>query len=112
MGPGEAITALLLAGCVLAREGSEQAVRKAEPAPHSVEPSITRPSELDKPRLEAKAPSLAATGPEAVRAARAFIDWAGAATIRQREEVGRLVSDARGSREVATTFCDEAFRAA
>jgi|RhiMetdeSRZDD1v2_1073273.scaffolds.fasta_scaffold175713_3 hypothetical protein len=111
MGPGEVIIVFLLAASSVAQEGSEPPARKTKPAPQSPQPPITRPSELDKARLEFKPPSLAVTGTEAAQAARAFIDWAGASTVRQREEVRRLISEARENRDVAAAFCDEAFRA-
>ena len=107
-----AIVVLLLAGSAPAQDVSQPPDRKTKQAPRSEEPAITRPSELDKARLETKPPSLAVTGAQAVQAAKAFIDWAGASTVRQREEVRRLLSEARENRDVAAAFCDEALRAA
>ncbi len=104
--------AWLLTVSALAQNVGEPPVRTKGPPPQSPEPALARPSELDKARLESKPPSLAVSVASVTQAARAFIDWAGASTVRQREEVRRLIGEARENASVAAAFCDEASRAA
>lgn len=101
------IVGMLVMG-VFGQALTQAPVRKEGPPPQSTQPPIARPSELDKARLESKSPPLTGTGAEAAAAARAFIDWAGASPVRRREEVRRLLAEARGNRAIATAFCDEA----
>ena len=104
--------AWLLAVSSLAQSTEEPPSRKKGPPPQSTEPPVTRPSELDKARLESKPPSLSVPAAGAAQAARVFIDWAGGSTVRQREEVRRLIAAASENASVASAFCDEASRAA
>ncbi len=104
--------AWLLTVSALAQNVGEPPGHPKGPAPQTTEPALARPSELDKARLESKPPSLAVPAASAAQAARAFIDWAGASTVRQREEVRRLIGEARENTNVAAAFCDEASRAA
>jgi hypothetical protein len=106
------LASCLLAGSRFAQGADELPSRKKGTPPQSTETAITRPSDLDKARLAAKAPSLAVTGAKAAEAARAFIDWAGASTVQQREEARRFLAEARQNAAVAAAFCDEALRAA
>ncbi len=106
------LIAWLLTVSALAQNLGESPARPKGPPPQSTEPALTRPSELDKARLESKPPSLAVPAASAAQAARAFIDWAGASTVRQTEEVRRLIAEARENASVAAAFCDEASRAA
>jgi len=81
--------------------------------PRSNEPAVAkRPSEQDKERVAAKAPSLSVSDHEATKAAAAFLDWAGASTVGQREEVRRMLEEAREYKAVASAFCEEANRTA
>jgi hypothetical protein len=81
--------------------------------PRSGEAAITaRPSETDKERAAVKAPSLKVPEREAARAAAAFLDWAGASTSGQREEIRRMLAEARGYNFIAAAFCEEANRSA
>ncbi len=98
------IVCLMTAACCAQQE--------KEP-PRSNEPAIaTRPSEQDKPRAAVKAPALNVSEREAARAAVAFLDWAGASTAGQREEIRRMLEEAREYKAVAAAFCDEAKRTA
>jgi len=81
--------------------------------PRSSEPAnTTRPSELDQRRAAVKAPSLKVSEREAASAAAAFLDWAGASTSGQREEIRRMLEEARESKGIAAAFCEEANRTA
>ena len=100
-----------LAATGFAQDLAQSPVRKAGPPPQSTQPAISRPSELDKARLESKSPSLTGTGIDAAAAVKAFIDWAGASPVRQREEVRRLLAEIRNNKAIASAFCDEAFLA-
>ena len=82
-------------------------------SPRSNEPAIaTRPSEQDKARAAVKAPALNVSEQEAAKAAVAFLDWAGASTAGQREEIRRMLDEAREYKAVAAAFCEEANRTA
>src|SRR5712691_8243587 len=102
------LIAWLLTVSALAQNLGEPPERPKGPPPQSTDPALTRPSDLDKARLESKPPSLAVPAASAAQASRAFIDWAGASTVRQREEVRRLIAEARENANVAAAFCDEA----
>jgi hypothetical protein len=81
--------------------------------PRSGEAAITaRPSETDKERAAMKAPSLQVPEREAARAAEVFLDWAGASTSGQREEIRRMLQEARAYNFIAAAFCEEANRTA
>jgi hypothetical protein len=82
----------------------------AKEPPHSTEPAITRPSEQDRARIEVKAPSLNVSDQEATKVAIEFIDWAGASSVGQREQVRELLTLARSNKAVASAFCEEANR--
>lgn len=100
---------ILVAGLMTAACFAQQ---EKEP-PRSNEPAIaTRPSEQDKLRAAAKAPALNVSEQEAARAAVAFLDWAGASTAGQRDEIRRMLEEARGYKAVAAAFCEEANRTA
>jgi hypothetical protein len=88
------------------------AQQEKEP-PRSSEPAIAaRPSEQDKARAAVKAPALNVSEQEAAKAAVAFLDWAGASTAGQREEIRRMLEQASQYKAVAAAFCDEANRTA
>ena len=81
--------------------------------PRSNEPVIaTRPSEQDKARAAVTAPALNVSEQEVAKAAAAFLDWAGASTAGQREEIRRMLEEAREYKAVGAAFCDEANRTA
>ena len=81
--------------------------------PRSEQPDIaTRPSQQDAARAAAKAPSLKVSDPEAAKTAAAFLDWAGASPAGQREEIRRMLAEARDYKAVAGAFCEEADRTA
>jgi hypothetical protein len=106
------LTGWLIAASSLAQGTGEPPSRPKGEPPRSTEPGIARPSELDKARLQPKAPSLNVPAEKAAEAARAFIDWAGASTVRQREEIRRLIAAARENASIAAALCDEASRSA
>lgn len=88
------------------------AQQQKEP-PRSNEPAIrTRPSEQDKARTAVKPPALNVSQQEAAKAAAAFLDWAGASSAGQREEIRRMLEQAREYKAVAGAFCEEANRTA
>lgn len=73
---------------------------------------VIHPSERDKERAVVKAPSLSVSDQEATKTAAAFLDWAGASTVGQREEIRRMLEGAREYKAVASAFCEEANRTA
>jgi hypothetical protein len=76
--------------------------------PRSSEPAVKSPSEQLKARAEMKAPSLSGSDQEGAKAAMAFLDWAGASAVGQRDEVRRILERARDNKAVAGAFCEEA----
>jgi hypothetical protein len=102
----------LFAASSLAQPSGEPPSRPKGPPPQSTEPPVSRPSDLDRVRLELKPPSLSVPAAGAAQAAKAFIDWAGGSAVSQREDVRRLIAAASDNANIAAAFCDEAVRAA
>src|SRR5690242_2989073 len=100
----------LLAVCLIAAACAAQ--REKEPPRSDQAATTTRPSEQDKARAAVKAPALNVSEQEAPTAAVAFLNWAGASTAGQREEIRRMLQGARESKTIAAAFCDEANRTA
>ena len=92
------IVCLISAACFAQQE--KEPPRSNEPA------TTTRPSEQDKERAAVKAPALNVSEQEAAQAAAAFLDWAGASSSGQKEEIRRSLEQAREYKSVAAAFCE------
>lgn len=104
------LPAMTLVTLCYAQEGTEAPNRKSAAAPQSKQPAVSRPSQYDEDRTR-KAPSLAVSAEEARDAVQRFIAWAGASTVRQREEARVVITEARDNKAVASALCDEVSRA-
>lgn len=90
---------------------STSAQEKTQKDPYSKEPAGPRPSRLLAERQRTQPPVMNGTGEQARRSTLAFIDWAGASSIEERELARRAIAAARENKEVAGVLCEEAFRA-
>jgi hypothetical protein len=86
------------------------AAAQTERPPTTPEPAGISPSLLYRERVLHQAPPLIGTGAEAQRNAMAFLDWASFSTEDERDTARRALAEARGNREIAQAFCDEAHR--
>ena len=73
-------------------------------APGSIQPTGPNPSSI---LAELPAPSLSATGAAALPAVQAFIEWAGASTVGQREVARAVIASARNNDDVARALVSE-----
>ena len=79
--------------------------------PSTREPPGPRPSRLLAERPSRQPPALAGTGEQARRSTLAFIDWAGASSIEEREAARKAIAVARENGDVAMVLCEEALKA-
>jgi len=79
-----------------------------EPAPTTESYSVPAPTL--QTRYIKRAPELNVYGNAAYEAARAFIDWAAASPVNQREEARKMIWAARDNKDVAIALCKEAFQ--
>lgn len=104
------LPAMTLVAVCFAQERTEAPNRKSAAAPRNKQPAVSLPSQYDEGHVR-KAPSLAVSPEEAREAVQKFIAWAGASTVRQREEARAVISEARENKAVASALCDEVLRA-
>jgi hypothetical protein len=80
--------------------------------PIAANPAKLRPSELLQQRAVRNPPKqLTGSGEEARKSALAFIVWAGASSVDQREDVRKAIAAARDNADIVKAFADEAKRA-
>lgn len=84
---------------------------KTQQGPNSKEPAGPRPSRILAARPRTQPPALAGAGDQARKATLAFIDWAGASTLDEREVARKAIAGARENKDVAVVLCEEAFKA-
>jgi hypothetical protein len=97
---------------ILALASGTRALAAESAAPGSSEGSRRRPSELQLERGRPAPPALSGSGEAARQNALAFIDWASASTVSEREIGREALASARGNADVVAALIDEARRAA
>jgi hypothetical protein len=103
--------AVVLGQPARADEREPDAEQPKQEDPSTDAPLDSGPQEALEELAKQPIPDLVGTGEEAQKNALAFIDWAASSTLEQADLVRRAVAEARDNRDIATTFCDEAFTA-
>lgn len=102
-----AVCALIAAAAL--RSDPEQ--RAQQGGPGSKQPKGPAPSRVLAERTLNRPPALSGQGQEAKRSVEVFINWAGKATVKEREDGRKVIQAARDNRDVAAALCEQAFAA-